>query len=50
MVTSLSDVAIKNDYVKPEVFEGFSLDIKGGRHPIVEKLVGPGEFVKMTYC
>ncbi len=46
VVTSLSDVAIKNDYVKPEVFEGFSLDIKGGRHPIVEKLVGPGEFVK----
>ena len=46
VVTSLSDVAIKNNYVKPEVFEGFSMEIKGGRHPIVEKLVGPGEFVK----
>ncbi|WP_319371218.1 DNA mismatch repair protein MutS [uncultured Ilyobacter sp.] len=46
VVTSLSDVAIKNNYVKPKVFEGFSLNIKGGRHPIVEKLVGAGEFIK----
>ncbi len=46
VVTSLADVAIKNNYVKPEVFEGFSLDIKGGRHPIVEKLIGAGDFVK----
>ncbi len=46
VVISLSDVAIKNGYVKPEVFEGFSLEISGGRHPIVEKLIGAGDFVK----
>lgn len=46
VISSLSDVAIKNSYVKPEIFEGFSLDIKGGRHPIVEKIIGAGEFVK----
>jgi DNA mismatch repair protein MutS len=46
VISCLSDVAIKNSYVKPEIFEGFSLDIKGGRHPIVEKIIGSEEFVK----
>jgi len=34
---SLADVASKNNYVCPEVDYSDKLDIKGGRHPIVEK-------------
>lgn len=34
---SFADVASKNNYVCPEVDYSDKLDIKGGRHPIVEK-------------
>ena len=44
--TSLADVAIKNNYVKPELTEGYTLEIEQGRHPIVEKLLKGEEFVK----
>lgn len=44
--TSLADVAIKNDYVRPELTSGYDLSIEGGRHPIVEKLLRGEEFVK----
>ncbi len=36
---SLADVASKNNYVCPEVDYSDKLDIKGGRHPIVEKFL-----------
>lgn len=44
--TSLADVAIRNNYVKPELTEGYALEIDEGRHPIVEKLLKGEEFVK----
>lgn len=34
---SLADVALKNNYVCPEVDYSDKLEIRGGRHPIVEK-------------
>ncbi len=46
VVISLSDVATKNNYVCPEIGEGYELEIKDARHPIVEKLIGEEEFVK----
>ncbi|MCK5300151.1 MAG: DNA mismatch repair protein MutS, partial [Candidatus Aenigmarchaeota archaeon] len=39
VVSSLADVAQLNNYIKPEVCEGYDLEINGGRHPVVEKLV-----------
>ncbi len=33
---SLAEVASKRDYVRPEIIEEPSLDIRSGRHPIVE--------------
>ncbi|WP_294183995.1 DNA mismatch repair protein MutS [uncultured Sphingobacterium sp.] len=36
-------VAEKNYYVKPEVSESKILDIKGGRHPVIEKNLPVGE-------
>lgn len=46
VVTNLAHVAIKNGYIKPEMTEDSSLEILGGRHPIIEKLIPAGEFVK----
>ncbi len=36
-------LAIKNYYVKPGIDEGSIIDIKGGRHPVIEKNLPPGE-------
>jgi DNA mismatch repair protein MutS len=40
---SLADVAVENDYVAPEVDESQGLVIKDGRHPVIERLLPPGE-------
>ena len=36
VLQSLGDVADKNGYVKPHVNKGETIDIKKGRHPVVE--------------
>lgn len=36
-------IAVKNYYVKPLIDEGSIIDIKGGRHPVIEKNLPPGE-------
>ncbi len=40
---SLAEVAIENNYVCPTVDESFKIEIQGGRHPVIEKLLPPGE-------
>jgi len=45
VIASLADVATKNNYVCPKVVEGYDLDIKDGRHPIVEKLIQGEEYI-----
>jgi DNA mismatch repair protein MutS len=42
-IQSLAEVAVRNNYVKPEVNEEDDLDISGGRHPVVERLLPMGE-------
>ncbi|MCM1272158.1 MAG: DNA mismatch repair protein MutS [Clostridium sp.] len=44
-LASLSYVAVKNHYVRPEINENGVIDIKNGRHPVVEKVIGDGNFV-----
>ena len=34
---SFAIVAVANHYCKPELNEGFTIDIKNGRHPVIEK-------------
>ena len=45
VITSFADVAFKNEYVMPIVDDGNEIDIKDGRHPVVEKMLSSGEFV-----
>lgn len=46
VITNFSHIAVKNSYILPEVNEGEEIEIIAGRHPIVEKLIPAGEFVK----
>ena len=46
IVSNFAQIATKNSYVKPEMDEGEILEIKGGRHPIVENLIPSGTYVK----
>ena len=46
VISNFAYIAIKNNYVKPEIVEDGEIEILGGRHPIVEQLIPAGEFVK----
>ena len=43
VLLSFSKSAIENGYVKPELNDSFVLNIKDGRHPVIEKQLPPGE-------
>ncbi len=47
---SLSTVAMRNNYVKPNINERGVIQIKGGRHPVVEKMMGNDRFVANDTC
>jgi len=36
-------VAKRNNYVRPQINDSYVLDIKGGRHPVIEQQLPPGE-------
>ena len=42
-LSSFAQTAIKQHYVKPEVNDSKVLNIKKGRHPVIEKQLPPGE-------
>ena len=41
----LADVAVRHGYVRPELNNGVAIRITDGRHPVVERVLGAGEFV-----
>ena len=43
--TSLSAVAMRNNFVKPKINEKGIINIKNGRHPVVEKMIRDDMFV-----
>lgn len=45
VMVSLSIVSTKNNYVKPRINEKGVIDIKNGRHPVVEKMMRDDLFV-----
>jgi DNA mismatch repair protein MutS len=42
---ALAEAAARYGYVRPEVHEGDEIWIKDGRHPVVERMLGEGQFV-----
>ena len=45
VLCSLAEVADRESYVMPQITEDGQVKICDGRHPVVEKMVGQGEFV-----
>jgi DNA mismatch repair protein MutS len=45
VLAGLADVAVSQGYVRPEIVEDDFLDIRGGRHPVVEQALGSNRFV-----
>lgn len=43
VLLSFAEIAKSNNYVKPEMNESFVMDIKEGRHPVIEKQLSVGE-------
>ncbi|MGF6906316.1 DNA mismatch repair protein MutS [Fusobacterium sp. PH5-44] len=46
VMSNFAYIAIKNSYVKPEFTDDLSMKIIGGRHPVVEKLIPVGDYIK----
>ena len=46
VIQSLANVANELNYCKPEIMNDDLIDIKGGRHPVVEKIIPQGDFVQ----
>ena len=42
---ALGDVASRNGYVKPELSDSDAIEIRQGRHPVVERVLEAGDFV-----
>ncbi len=45
VLCSFARIAIDNEYVRPNVYLGDKIYIKNGRHPVVEKMIGRGNFI-----
>jgi len=44
VLAGLAEVAVRHNYVRPELNEGSGIDIRGGRHPVVERSLPEGSF------
>ena len=44
-LAALADVAVANNYCRPDINESGAINIKDGRHPVIEALTRQGEFV-----
>lgn len=43
--SSLAEIAVENNYCKPEIDESDDFVVKNGRHPVLEKILPLGEYV-----
>ena len=43
--SALAEVSSRFGYVRPHLTGGDGIEIKGGRHPVVERVIPPGSFV-----
>ena len=46
VIQGLANVANELNYCKPEIMDDDVIDIKNGRHPVVEKIIPYGDFVQ----
>ena len=46
VITNFANIAEENEYCKPIVDDEDEIKIENGRHPVIEKMIGSGEFVE----
>ena len=47
---ALAEVASRHGYVRPRLTEAEGIEIRAGRHPVVERVMPPGTFVPNDTC
>jgi len=45
VLAALAEGAVRDGYVRPEVDDGYRLEIRGGRHPVVERMMSREAFI-----
>ncbi|MEO5816652.1 MAG: DNA mismatch repair protein MutS [Gemmatimonadaceae bacterium] len=45
VLSALADVAAREGYARPTLTDGFDLEIAGGRHPVVERMMPRDKFI-----
>jgi DNA mismatch repair protein MutS len=45
VLTSLAQLAERNGYTRPELHAGYAMEIREGRHPVVERMMRREEFI-----
>ena len=45
VLATFAEVAEREGYVRPEVTDGYDLDVVGGRHPVVERMMPREKFI-----
>lgn len=45
VINSLAEIAVENNYCKPEIDDSDNFVVKNGRHPVLEKILPLGEYV-----
>ncbi len=45
VINSLAEVAVENNYCKPQIDESYDFLVQNGRHPVLEKILPLGEYV-----
>ncbi|HEX6925249.1 MAG TPA: DNA mismatch repair protein MutS [Longimicrobiaceae bacterium] len=45
VLAALAEVAVRREYVRPEVHDGYELVIRAGRHPVVETMMPREDFI-----
>ena len=50
VLSTLAEVASREGYVRPEMEASFDLEIVGGRHPVVERMMPREQFIPNDVC
>jgi DNA mismatch repair protein MutS len=45
VLAGLAETAVRERYIRPEITGDFSIELRGCRHPVVERTLPPGKFV-----
>ncbi len=45
VLSAFADVAEREQYTRPELHDGFEMEIVGGRHPVVERMMAREKFI-----